>query len=114
METITDIKQEEARYRLEVSKRAAITTSFTADEHGRVGEAVHSRNEERWERTSDYPPYYQPKVGTYEEVSAQATKLNNIQMGHGFIDHLYSAEPVEADPVSYDTEAWLAITENFK
>lgn len=98
------------KFRLEISKRAATVTGFAADEHGKPSTPILERNEERWERTPMFPSYYQPSVGTYEEMSAKAKKLNNIQLASGYLDFLYSVEPAEADIVPRGNEnKWVAL-----
>lgn len=98
------------RFRLEVSKRAARVSGFTADENGKPLTPILEADAERFERIPKMPAYFHPKYGTYAEIAKEAERLNKIQLTSGFVDYLFYPEidsAVAADPIS--PEEWVDI-----
>lgn len=70
-------------YELTVSRRGLIKVRGELQEHeGRINDLTKK------------PSNFRPMVGTYADISKEASRRNNIQMDHGFLDYLYAPEPL--------------------
>ena len=92
----SDNTAEAPTYHLSFSKRGVTVTK------GKKGQPdTWTIDKGRKSRLPNAPKDFQPLTGAYKEVADHAVKLNNIQIKHGFVDWLYSAEttsPLEEAP----------------
>ena len=83
-----------SRYRLVAERRGAVARNSS---NGGL-----KRDADRYARLTEMPPGFVPYIASYGEVAARATALNETQLRSGFLDYLYSPDPVEAKAPEQD------------
>lgn len=77
----------EAVYEMTAARRGFIMNRGKLTEHeGRLNELP------------EKPENFRPMIGSYGEVSKEASRRNEVQVHHGFMDYLYAPELVSNKP----------------